>query len=77
LLLGAVKLMVADPPDVEAEVIVGALGGAAGVILPEAVEAGDVPIAFVAVTVNVSTEPLTNPETVIGLLAPEVVTPPG
>jgi hypothetical protein len=40
-------------------------------------DAGDVPIAFVAVTVNVYAVPLLKPETVIGLEPPDAVTPPG
>jgi hypothetical protein len=43
---------------------VGAPGGAAGTTAPEAVEATDVPSAFVAVTVNVYDVPLVRPATV-------------
>jgi hypothetical protein len=50
--------------------------GTTGVTEPEAAEAADVPLAFVAVTVNVYAVPLDNPETVIGE-APVPVAPPG
>jgi hypothetical protein len=40
-------------------------------------DAEDVPDAFVAVTVNVYAVPFVNPVTVIGLLEPVAVTPPG
>jgi hypothetical protein len=50
--------------------------GAAGVTLLDALLAADVPLALVAVTVNVYAVPLLNPETVIGD-APVPVNPPG
>jgi hypothetical protein len=43
----------------------------------EALEATDVPLAFVAVTVNVYAVPFVSPETVIGLDAPVSVMFPG
>jgi hypothetical protein len=55
-------------------VIVG--NGTIGVTELEALDAADVPLALVAVTVNVYAVPLVNPETVIGL-APDPVCPPG
>jgi hypothetical protein len=42
-----------------------------------AADAGPVPAAFVAVTVNVYAVPLVNPDTVTGLPAPDPITPPG
>jgi hypothetical protein len=51
--------------------------GFAGVTALLAVDAGDVPIAFVAVTVNVYEVPLLKPETVIGDEPPVPVAPPG
>ena len=42
---------------------------------PEAVEGADVPIPFVAVTVNVSEVPFVNPEIVIGLDVPVALWP--
>jgi hypothetical protein len=52
-------------------------GGGFGVTEPLAEDAGDVPIAFVAVTVNVYAVPLLKPETVIGDEAPVPVIPLG
>jgi hypothetical protein len=51
--------------------------GTAGVTELDAADAGDVPIAFVAVTVNVYAVPLLKPETVIGDEAPVPVIPLG
>jgi hypothetical protein len=51
--------------------------GFTGVTALLAVDAGDVPIAFVAVTVNVYEVPLVKPETVIGDEPPVPVAPPG
>ena len=53
--------------------IVGACGTVVAVILFEAEEAAEVPIAFVAVTVNVYAVADCNPVTVRGLDAPEAV----
>ena len=57
--------------------IVGAPGTPAGVTLFDAAEAGPVPIALVAVTVNVYAVPFSRPLTVIGEVAPLAVIPPG
>jgi hypothetical protein len=51
--------------------------GSVGVTELLAADAGDVPIAFVAVTVNVYAVPLVKPETVIGDEAPVPVIPLG
>jgi hypothetical protein len=51
--------------------------GFTGVTALLAVDAGDVPIAFVAVTVNVYEVPLVKPVTVSGLDAPVAVAPSG
>jgi hypothetical protein len=51
--------------------------GRTGVTEPLAEDAEDVPIAFVAVTVNVYAVPLLKPLTVIGDEAPVPVKPPG
>ena len=53
LLAGAVKATVACPIPAIAGPIVGAPGTVAGVTAAEAVDAGPVPIAFVAVTLKV------------------------
>jgi len=45
-------------------------------MLEEADDAEDVPLAFVAVTVNVYVPPAVNPDTVIGDEAPVPVNPP-
>jgi len=65
-----------DLPDTEGE-IVKILDGATGVTLLEAPLAGPVPVAFVAVTVNVYAVPFVKPETVIGEDDPVPVKPPG
>jgi hypothetical protein len=52
-------------------------GGTAGVTEALAADAGLVPIAFVAVTVNVYAVPFDKPVTVNGLEAPVAVKPPG
>ena len=51
--------------------------GATGVTLLEAADAGPVPIALVAFTVNVYAVPFVSPDTVTGLDAAEPVNPPG
>jgi hypothetical protein len=56
---------------------VGASGTVAGVTALLAAEAEPVPIALVAVTVNVYSTPLVSPVTVIGELPPVPVNPPG
>ena len=50
---------------------------AAGITEFDAVEAGPVPFALVAVTVKVYETPLVRPVTVIGDVAPEAMFPPG
>jgi hypothetical protein len=74
---GAVKLTVAWALPPTAVPIVGAPATAPGIILLDAAEAGLIPIALVAVTVNVYTVPFVNPGTMIGLAAPVAVMPPG
>jgi hypothetical protein len=49
----------------------------AGVMLLDGLDAGPVPAAFVAVTVNVYAVPFVNPGTVMGLADREAVIPPG
>lgn len=56
---------------------VGAPGTARGVTAAEGTDAGPVPPALVAVTVNVYAVPLVKPDTVSGLDAPDAVKPPG
>ena len=60
-LVGTVKLIVADPPEVVAEVMVGADGAAAGVTLPDGIEGAEGPTALTATTVNVSATPFGKP----------------
>jgi hypothetical protein len=55
----------------------GVTAGTTGVTELDADDAGDVPIAFVAVTVNVYEVPLVKPPTEIGDEEPLAVTPPG
>ena len=55
----------------------GAPGTVAGVTAADAVEAALVPVALVAVTVNVYAVPLVKPVTVIGLEVPVAVILPG
>jgi hypothetical protein len=55
---------------------VGAKGKPAGVTLLDGADATPVPIALVAVTVNVYGVPLVNPITVRGLAEPVAVNPP-
>jgi hypothetical protein len=57
--------------------MVAPLGGADGVAAFDGAEAGPVPTAFVAVTVNVYLTPFVKPVTVNGLAAPVAVSPPG
>src|SRR5918912_1152678 len=61
---GAVHEIVADASPAVAVTAVGAPGTVAGVTLLEASEAGPVPTAFVAVTVNVYAVPFVSPVTV-------------
>ncbi len=77
---GAVKLTVACASPAVAETAVGTpgtVGAAVGVTAGDAAEAGLVPTALVAVTVNVYDVPSVKPVTVNGLLAPVAVFPPG
>jgi hypothetical protein len=78
LLAGAVQLTVADALPPVAVMAVGAPGTVAGVTLLDGLEAGLVPIALVAVTVNVYAVPLLRPLTVADV-APVVLAliPPG
>jgi hypothetical protein len=57
--------------------MVDGVEGATGVTLLLAALAGPVPLAFVAVTVNVYAVPFVKPVTVIGEDAPVAVIPPG
>jgi len=59
--------------------ICGALGGPTGVTALDAAEAAEVPIAFVAVTVNVYDVLLVSPVTVADVVDPDTVAvrPPG
>jgi hypothetical protein len=57
--------------------IVGAPGTVIGVTLLEAADAGPVPYALVAVTVNVYAVPFVSPVTDNGLVVPVAVKPPG
>jgi len=61
------------------DVIVGAGGGPVGVTAVDAAEAGPVPAALVAVTVNVYEVPLLRPVTVadVGVTDAVAVAPPG
>jgi hypothetical protein len=63
-----------DPPFPTA---VNPNNGATGVTEALAEDAGEVPIAFVAVTVNVYEVPFDKPVTVNGLEPPDAVSPPG
>ena len=74
---GGVKAIVACALPAVALTIVGAPGTAAGVTLFDKDEAGPVPTAFVAFTVNVYVIALVSPATVIGEAAPVALTPPG
>ena len=76
LLAEAVKLTVACALPAVAAPIVGALGTPAGVTLFEAADAAPVPIALLAVTVQVTAVPLANPLTVSGDEAPVLLSPP-
>ena len=73
---GGVKVIVACPLPAVAVPIVGASGVLAGTTEFETDEAVLVPIAFVAVTVNVYVVPFVNPVIVIGEDPPVAVCPP-
>jgi hypothetical protein len=73
-----VKLTSAEPlPATTALTAVGAPGAPTGVTWFEGAEAGPVPTAFVARTVNVYAVPSVRPVIVIGLPVPVAVRPPG
>jgi molybdate-binding protein len=67
LFVGAVKVTVALASPAAAATLVGALGTVEGVTGLEAVEADEVPMLFVADTLNVYAAPLVRPDTVQGL----------
>ncbi len=74
---GAVKATEADSLPGVAVPMVGAPGAPTGVTEFEAAEAAPVPTPLVAVTVKVYAVPLVRPLTVIGLVVPVPVKPPG
>jgi hypothetical protein len=74
---GGLKLTVALPMAAFAVTSVGAPGTVAGVMAFEGFEAGPVPTALVAFTVNVYAVPLVSPGTIIGLPLSVTVMPPG
>jgi hypothetical protein len=76
LFTGAVNVTIACPFPATAVTPVGAPGTVTGVTEFDAVDDALVPIAFVAVTVNVYAVPLTRPVTVIGEPLLEAVNPP-
>jgi Na+/proline symporter len=73
---GGVKVIVACVLLAVAVTLVGASGTPAGVTEFDAVDVALVPIAFVAVIVNVYAVPFVNPVTVIGLPVELAVNPP-
>jgi hypothetical protein len=77
LLTGGVKATIACPSPRVAVPIVGASGTVGGTTELLVEEAILVPIAFVAVTVNVYVVPFVNPVTVIGDEPPVPINPPG
>ena len=72
---GAVNEIVACPLPLTATIFVGVFGTVAGTIELLVLDAILVPIAFVAVTVNVYEVPFVKPVTVIGELLPVPVCP--
>jgi hypothetical protein len=76
---GAVQVTVACALPAVADTPVGAPGTLAGTTALEGVDAGPVPTALVAVTVNVYEVPLVSPVTVAVVLLPPAVavSPPG
>jgi hypothetical protein len=76
LLTGGVKVIVAEALFLVAVPIIGASGTVAGVTEFEALEAVLVPMAFVAVTVNVYVVPFVRPVTTSGDAPPVAVKPP-
>jgi hypothetical protein len=77
LLAGAVKATVACVSPGVATPMTGAPGIVAGVTLLDAAEAAPVPMALMAVTVNVYAVPFVRPVTVMGDVADVAVKPPG
>ena len=77
MLAGALNVTVALALPAVALPIVGAPGTIAGVTLFDAADAEPVPMPFVAVTLNVYAVPFVSPLTVIGLVEPVPVRPPG
>lgn len=77
LLAGAVNVTVTLRSAPATPVIDGAPGGPVGVTEFEAPEATPVPALFVAFTVKVYAVPLLKPLTLIGLVVPLPVLPPG
>jgi hypothetical protein len=67
---GALKVTLAESTPAVTFVIVGASGTAEGVTLAEGMDAGPVPIPFVAVTLKEYAFPFVSPDTVIGLDTP-------
>jgi hypothetical protein len=74
---GGLKLTVACPFPGAAVTSRGAPGAPVGVTAADGADAGPVPTAFTAATVNVYAVPSVSPEIVIGLVAPVSVLPPG
>jgi hypothetical protein len=75
LFVGAVHVTIAEVFPPVAVPMVGAPGivGGEGVTCADAADAADIPIAFVAVTVNVYTVPFVRPVTVAEVLNPDAV----
>ena len=76
LLAGAVKVTLTWAFPAVAVPMVGAPGTVAGVTLFDAADGALVPMAFVAVTVQVTAVPFTNPVTVSGELVPDALCVP-
>ncbi len=76
---GAVHVTVAEASPAVADAPVGASGMVIGVTALDGIDAGPVPAALVAVTVNVYVVPLARPENVAVVTSPAVVAvrPPG
>lgn len=69
--VGGEKLTVADPSPALMPVMVGASGTLAGVTLFEGADGALLPMALVAITVQVIAVPLASPVTVIGDALPD------
>ena len=76
LLLGAVKLSVAEPLPALALVLVGAAGTPAGVTLLEVADALLSPIALLAITLQLTATPLPSAVTRMGGFRPLALWPP-